>query len=317
MQKIIIVVLMLAFAAMIINYRQVQKIWSTFPLLGNKRNPIILKLRWFLRSIAVFAIGITVIVFEFYDVLSSKPPKCTQYVYFLLDASASMRAKDVLPTRFEKAKEIIAQLAKLLRGSHLGIIPFSNFAEVYCPLTNDLELFQNILSLINIQNFNLAGASFRKALAKAEESFDFEKINAARIIIILTDGENNKEYFLSIISKLKKKNYTIFCISVGTEKGAPIPIDDKGNYLKNPESSSYDHQPIISKMDKSFLQSLTTESTFYTYQDYTSILSKIYSLEFSCQEKKSSSTIQQQIVQNVILLAILSWFLSFFCKPRV
>jgi Ca-activated chloride channel family protein len=302
--------LVLALSFWVINYGETQKIWRLL-YIKDKRIVRIGNLRLLLRvggGLFLALSGIAPFFFSYPKATSAY----TQNIYFLLDVSASMRAQDVFPNRFVKAKEIINILIDSFRGSQLGVIPFSSFAEVYCPLTRDINLLKQIVTLIDIEQFKLEGASFRKGLSKVDESFSRDSISDSKIIIILTDGENNNEHFLSLLSKLQKENYSIFCVCVGTESGAKIPTGTTGEYLRNSESNN---DYIVSKTDPNFIASLTTEGKVYTVEDYLSIPPLVFAKNYMKLEEKINYVLGNDGFQVFLFSAIMATIASFFCKP--
>jgi hypothetical protein len=171
---------------------------------------------------------------------------------------------------------------------------------------------KQIVTLIDIEQFKLEGASFRKGLSKVDESFSRDSISDSKIIIILTDGENNNEHFLSLLSKLQKENYSIFCVCVGTESGAKIPTGTTGEYLRNSESNN---DYIVSKTDPNFIASLTTEGKVYTVEDYLSIPPLVFAKNYMKLEEKINYVLGNDGFQVFLFSAIMATIASFFCKP--
>src|SRR5262249_5562219 len=60
-------------------------------------------------------------------------------VLFVVDVSRSMRARDVLPDRLERAKAEIGAVLPRLSDHRVGVVAFAGTAFVQCPLTSDLE----------------------------------------------------------------------------------------------------------------------------------------------------------------------------------
>ena len=62
------------------------------------------------------------------------------------DVSTSMLTRDVKPNRLEHGKETLRRIVRELRGDRLGIVIFSEYSSVYCPITSD---YNAILSFID------------------------------------------------------------------------------------------------------------------------------------------------------------------------
>lgn len=149
-------------------------------------------------------------------------------VYFLLDVSASMNAADVKPSRLKAAKKLIQDLAERLQGDKLGLIAFTDYPYVQCPLTSDAEMFKLFSGLVATSQFANKGTDFRKALSAAIYRFDKSAAADAldaenRCIVLLSDGQNHSEAYHSLLSKLNERNIALVPVGFGTTSGAPIP----------------------------------------------------------------------------------------------
>ncbi|PKL15343.1 MAG: VWA domain-containing protein, partial [Spirochaetae bacterium HGW-Spirochaetae-5] len=69
-------------------------------------------------------------------------------VLIALDVSRSMLAKDVDPSRLEKAKSALRVIAGSLDGDRIGLIIFAGDAFLQCPLTNDVGAFMMFLDSV-------------------------------------------------------------------------------------------------------------------------------------------------------------------------
>ncbi len=66
----------------------------------------------------------------------------------LLDASASMRNKDVQPSRLARAKQKISDLLELRRGSRTALVVFAGSAHTVLNLTDDIQILRQYLAAI-------------------------------------------------------------------------------------------------------------------------------------------------------------------------
>ena len=146
-------------------------------------------------------------------------------VYFVLDVSASMNAQDISPSRLEKSKEMIRKVAQKLKGERLGLIAFTDYAYVQCPLTQDNEMFLLYLNMLSTRQFGNKGTNFRKALTRVLGRFSEESSETTnRFIVFISDGENYSEGYHSVMQKFKKSGINLIAVGVGTKHGAPIPL---------------------------------------------------------------------------------------------
>lgn len=81
-------------------------------------------------------------------------------VVIAIDASRSMLADDVEPTRLDKARELAESFARTVpRSTQIGLVSFSDVASVLVPPTTDRDLLFDALSQVEAaQNTSLAAA---------------------------------------------------------------------------------------------------------------------------------------------------------------
>lgn len=109
-------------------------------------------------------------------------------IVILLDASRSMTAEDVSPSRFEQARQISESLAlRLQADDRIGLIAFAGQAHWISPVSQDPALFKRALYLIDAHQLPLAGSRLNTALSFAQNQLAAIQ-RTTSVIIILTDG---------------------------------------------------------------------------------------------------------------------------------
>ncbi len=205
-----------------------------------------------------------------------------------IDTSKSMLAQDLLPkNRIQAAKDVIRDFIKLQNGNRLGMIVFSGKSFTLCPLTLDYDILLNILNEVNVDTVKIDGTAIGEAIANSLYRFNYDIKDRNRVIILLTDGENNsgkiepqKAAEMAAIKKVK-----IYTVGVGKKEGAPIP-------LTNPYTGYVDYARdlngniLISKVNETDLIEIsnTTGGEYFRANDTKSlqdIYSKIGQLEKS------------------------------------
>lgn len=158
-----------------------------------------------------------------------------------LDVSQSMLAEDVKPNRLSRAKRFISQLFDNLANDRVALSIFAGNAYLQMPLTVDYAAGELFLNSINTEIVPQQGTAIGDAIDLALESFDNTE-QKYRTILLISDGENHQGDAQKMAKKAAKKDATIFTLGVGTEQGAPIPVqgskrdedykrDDKGNIV--------------------------------------------------------------------------------------
>ena len=165
-------------------------------------------------------------------------------VLFVIDVSRSMRARDVLPDRLERAKAEISSALPRFAENRVGVVAFAGTAFVQCPLTTDVEavrLFLNDLTPDSVpQGGTALAAGLEVALnaIRAEDdgqgvstSSTGKKNSAGRVIVVVTDGEDHEGGLDPIAKELKETGSTVVLIGVGSTLGEPIPVVDKSGHV--------------------------------------------------------------------------------------
>lgn len=120
----------------------------------------------------------------------------------VLDASRSMSAQDVLPSRFDRARQALGELSRALeqRGGHrLGLVAFAGRARVVCPLTHDYDHFRAAVAELDatdppgelrpLDETAVSGTRIGAALQAAVEAHDPEG-RGYQDILLLSDGDD-------------------------------------------------------------------------------------------------------------------------------
>ncbi len=183
-------------------------------------------------------------------------------IYILFDLSYSMNARDVSPSRFEKARFELKSLVQGLEVDRLGIIGFAEDAFLECPLTYDRNALLLFLQSLNAGIIGKGGTSFLPALNMALDRFDdSEERNQrfkSRLIVMISDGEDFGEDYLSKLRQLSERGIPVFTVGIGTEEGGKIP---QGNqFIYNSKG-----QVVVSKLNPSSLERIanTTQGRYF------------------------------------------------------
>lgn len=184
-------------------------------------------------------------------------------VVFVLDVSISMLAEDVSPNRLQRAKMEISHLVRRLEGDRVGLIVFAARAFSLLPYpTNDYErVFLRILNMINENyvRFVPYGTNIGNAFILAMNSFSTE--NAKKVIILLTDGEEQiitrSQVAEAVKLLLEKREIAIYVVGIGDpQKASPIPKRDPEGNVTGYEVTEVG-ETIYTKPNPAFLREIT------------------------------------------------------------
>lgn len=144
-------------------------------------------------------------------------------IMMVMDLSSSMLAKDFQPNRMEACKEIAIDFVEKRFNDRIGVIIFAGEAYTLCPLTTDHTVVKDLLNQIQIgilEDKTAIGMGLATAVKRLK---DID--SKSKIIILLTDGDNNAGYIdpVTATELAKKYNVKIYTIAVGTTGIALMP----------------------------------------------------------------------------------------------
>ncbi len=188
-----------------------------------------------LISLTVLSVGI------------AKPSKAVQVprenatVMLAIDVSLSMKATDVLPSRFQVAKEAGKQFADLLPSKiNLGLVSFARAANVVVAPTVNREQVKRGIDSLELQNYTAIGEAIFGSLQAIDV---YTKTTTAkgskpppRRIVLLSDGTSTiGRSVTSAVAAAKKDNVQVSTIAFGTPNGT---VEDRGRTVLVPADNA-------------------------------------------------------------------------------
>jgi Ca-activated chloride channel family protein len=145
-------------------------------------------------------------------------------IVIALDISSSMLAMDFRPNRIEAAKDVAIQFISGRTNDRIGLVVFAGESFTQCPLTTDratvINLFKGLESGL-IEDGTAIGNGLATAVSRLKESDAISKV-----VILLTDGENNRGEIAPVTAAELAKTFGIrvYTVGVGTMGMAPYPM---------------------------------------------------------------------------------------------
>lgn len=145
-------------------------------------------------------------------------------IILAVDISGSMLAEDFKPNRLEAAKSVATEFIAGRPDDRMGLVVFSGESFTQCPLTTDhavlMNLFQGIQSGI-IEDGTAIGLGLATSVNRLKDSDARSKV-----IILLTDGMNNRGEIAPITAAEIAKTFGIrvYTVGVGSLGTAPYPF---------------------------------------------------------------------------------------------
>lgn len=146
-------------------------------------------------------------------------------IILCIDVSGSMTAQDLQPNRLEAAKNVAANFVNKRANDRIGVVIFAGESFTQCPITTDHNVLLSAIE--NIHNGLLEdGTAIGSGLGTGVDRL--RTSNAiSKVIILLTDGENNGGLIDPKTAKEIAKAFSVkvYTIGVGTDGYAPQPIN--------------------------------------------------------------------------------------------
>ncbi|MBS2023695.1 MAG: VWA domain-containing protein, partial [Deltaproteobacteria bacterium] len=174
-----------------------------------------------------------------------------------LDASTSMLARDVKPSRLDRARLEIGALLDRLKGDRVGLVVFAGEAFVQCPLTVDYSAAKLFLRAVDPQQMPQQGTALAAALRESQRVLEGGgRSGAAKVVLLLTDGEDHEGEAEKAAQELGDAGLKLYSVAIGTETGEPIPLTDKAGNVTGYKKDR-NGQTVLTRTDVAGLQQLS------------------------------------------------------------
>jgi Ca-activated chloride channel homolog len=168
-------------------------------------------------------------------------------IILAIDVSGSMLARDFTPDRLDAAKEIGIKFISGRQTDRMGLVVFSGESFTLCPLTTDhaslINMFKDIKMGI-LEDGTAIGSGLATATSRLKDS------NAiSRVVILLTDGVNNRGEIAPLTAAEIAKSYgvRVYPVGIGSIGTAPYPV-------QTPFGIQYQDMEV--KIDEEMLQQI-------------------------------------------------------------
>ena len=226
-------------------------------------------------------------------------------IVLAMDVSTSMLARDFTPDRISAAKDIAIEFISQRPSDRIGIVVFAGESYTQCPLTTDRATLINLMKEIQtglIEDGTAIGNGLATAVARMLGS-DAK----SRVVILLTDGVNNRGEITPQTAADIAKTYGIrvYTIGVGANGTAPYPVITPWGVQM---------QDVEVEIDEDLLKGIaeTTGGRYFRATDNTK-LSEIYS-EINKMEKArttiDSFPVYKELFMDFALVALICLLLE-------
>jgi len=178
-----------------------------------------------------------------------------------IDTSKSMLAEDIAPNRLARAKLAALDLMQQARSDRLGLVAFAGDAFLQCPLTIDDAAFRQSVESLDVNTIPQGGTALAEAIRSAMTAF--KEADNHKVLVLLTDGEDQDSNALEAAEKAAQAGLKIFTIGVGTPDGRILQIKDAQgheDYIRDDQGNA-----VKSRLNERLLQEIAgaSEGGFY------------------------------------------------------
>jgi Ca-activated chloride channel homolog len=191
-------------------------------------------------------------------------------IVLCLDISGSMLAQDFTPNRMEAAKNVASDFIDNRPADRIGLVIFSGESFTMCPLTTDRAMLKS--QLFSVQSGLLEdGTAIGSGLATGIDRLRSSS-SKSKVIILLTDGENNGGLIDPNTAKeiAKSLGVKVYTIGMGTEGFAPVPVQTPNGIIMQKEKVSIDEKlltQIANETGGKYFRARDNESLQNIYTD--------------------------------------------------
>ena len=173
-------------------------------------------------------------------------------VQIMLDVSLSMAATDIPPSRFSVAKSYLADAVNHLTWYDISLITFSGIPFISIPFSHDTPAILQTLQTMSLADFPAApeflGTALGDALLLGAANIHRLSADQPWMVLLITDGDNNKWYDPSdIFSLLQKQGVSVRVLAIG-----------QADYLIWYDQNQ---QPIVTSLNVPLLQTIAQQTS--------------------------------------------------------
>jgi Ca-activated chloride channel homolog len=215
-----------------------------------------------------------------------------------IDASFSMQADDLKPTRYELAKQAIQKLLLLHPKDRFTLFAFTSKALLISPPTTDTTISMQALNALN-PNYILTKSTSLQTLFQTVAKLSLKD----KKLIVFSDGGDEKD-INKLLTILKQNNIVLYIVATASTNGSALKKE--GKYLKDSKNSL-----VISKRNP-ILESLADASSGNYYE--LSSLSVVDQLSEELSKNNSSelSKLKVQSYKELFYIPLLIAFILYF-----
>lgn len=164
-----------------------------------------------------------------------------------LELSSSMLARDVKPSRFERARFKIADILKRSGDAQTALIAYAGDAFVVAPLTDDSNTVANLVDSLDPTVMPAAGNDTARAIDLGVKLIHQAGLHDGEIVLLADGASANAA---AAAARARAAGIRVSVLGVGSEQGAPVALA-QGGFLKDAAGNI-----VLPKLDSAALTAL-------------------------------------------------------------
>jgi Ca-activated chloride channel family protein len=176
---------------------------------------------------------------------------------FAVDLSNSMNTRDIEDdnSRLTVAKRAMNQFVNQAPAAKVGLLVFAGSVYPQLPLTADKSAAKMHIDELSTNFISNQGTNISAAIEESSVFFSSDK--TAKVLILITDGENHEGGIDQAVSLLKEKEVKLLVLGIGSQKGGLVPASPGLNskYLKDDLGRT-----VISKLNTDMIENIAAKA---------------------------------------------------------
>ena len=232
-----------------------------------------------------------------------------------LDLSKSMLQEDFNPNRLEKSKELLSKFISQRVNDRMGLVIFGGDAYTKIPLTFDNSMLRDVVEKIKVDditsnNRTAIGMGVGVAINRLKESE-----SKSKVIILMTDGENNYGELSPIdATKLAKElGIKIYTIGIGAyERNVPAFF----GVMRKVKNNELDEN-LLTKMAEETNGKYFRASDEKSFEEIFSEINKLEKTEIEKQDFVQKEELYMSFVKASLIFLLIGLFFEFLLFIRL
>ena len=237
-------------------------------------------------------------------------------IAMILDVSGSMRSVDFDPNRMETARKTIDDFIAQRGNDRISLIVFAGAAFTRVPLTLDHSVLRESLAQVSTESVNTDGTAIGLAISVGLNRLK-KSDSQSRVIILLTDGDNNAGEIDPITAaKLAQElGIRIYTIGVGSDVSI-FPVTLAGQIQYRQYQGGFDEELLKRIAD-------TTGGQYFRARDPRTLsqvfetINQLEKTEFNDDNYREYNELAFPFIKAALILLLAGIFLDRYCFVQI